>query len=149
MYSRLCWIIDTTHGYCNTLDSLFLSFFFNLNIINLDLIYSKAVDSLASPFNQRSFLHKEFIGLVPEFSIMHLDKHSNIFFLEPYDVLTLGKTTYLHIVHTVLVPFIYYELCLGNLIVYVAATGLANLEKLEVGGLDRGMLEGQSHLLLG
>jgi hypothetical protein len=68
---------------------------------------------------------------------MHLDKHSNIFFLEPYDVLTLGKTTYLHIVHSVLVPFIYYELCLRNLIVYVAATGLANLEKLEVRGLDR------------
>jgi hypothetical protein len=68
---------------------------------------------------------------------MHLDKHSNIFFIEPYDVLTLGKTTYLHIVHSVLVPFIYHELSLRNLIVYVAATGLANLEKLEVSGLNR------------
>jgi hypothetical protein len=68
---------------------------------------------------------------------MHLDKHSNIFFLEPYDVLTLSKATYLHIVHSMLVPFIYYKLCLRNLIVYVAAAGLANLEKLEVGGLDR------------
>jgi hypothetical protein len=68
---------------------------------------------------------------------MHLDKHSNIFFLEPYDVLTLGKTTYLHIVHSMFVSIIYYELCLSNLIVNVAATGLANLEKLEVGGLDR------------
>jgi hypothetical protein len=68
---------------------------------------------------------------------MHLDKHSNIFFLEPYDILTLGKATYLHIINSELVPFIYYELCLRNLIVYIAATGLANLEKLEVGGLNR------------
>jgi hypothetical protein len=34
------------------------------------------------------------------------------------------------------------------LIVNVAATGLANLEKLEVGGLDRWMFEWQSHFLL-
>ena len=83
MNSCLGWIIDTTHSYCDSLDCLFLTFFFNLNVIDRDFIYSKAVDSLASPFNQRSLLHEEFIRLVPEFTGMHLDKHPDILFLEP------------------------------------------------------------------
>ena len=148
MYSCLGWVIDTAHGYCYTLDCLFLTFFLNLNIIDRDFIYSKAVDSLASPFNQRSFLHEEFIRLVPEFSGMDLDIHSNILFLEPQDILTLRKASDLHIVHSMLISFIYYELRLRNLIAYVGTTALANLEKLEVSWLNRRMLEGKSHLLL-
>ena len=148
MYSCLGWVIDTAHGYCYTLDCLFLTFFLNLNIIDRDFIYSKAVDCLASPFNPRSFHHEEFIRLVPEFSGMDLDIHSNILFLEPQDILTLRKASDLHIVHSMLISFIYYELRLRNLIAYVGTTALANLEKLEVSWLNRRMLEGKSHLLL-
>ena len=83
MHSCFGWIVDTTNGNCNSLDGLFLTFFFNLNIIDRHFIYSKAVNSLASSFNQRSLFHQEFIGLVPEFTGMHLDKHSDILFLKP------------------------------------------------------------------
>ena len=79
---------------------------------------------------------------------MDLDIHSNILFLEPQDILTLSKTSDLHIVHSMLISFIYYELRLRNLIAYVGTTALANLEKLEVSWLNRRMLEGKSHLLL-
>ena len=80
---------------------------------------------------------------------MHLDEHSDILFFEPYDILTLGKTTDLDIVNSMLVSLIYNQLRFGNLIVNVAATALANLEKLEVSGLDRGVFEWESHFLLG
>jgi len=149
MHSGLSRIKDTTDCNSDPLHSLFLTFLIDLYIIDRDFIDSKAVDSLASPFNQRSFLHEEFIWLIPKISFMYLDRHADSLFLEPQLVQAFGKSTYLHIINAILVSFIDNKLGLANLIADIGATRLTHLEELEVSRLDWTVLEGKSHFLLG
>ena len=148
MNSSFGRIINTTNCNSDSLNSLLGSFFFYLNIINLNLIYSKAVDSLASPFNERSFLHEELEWLIPKISLVHLYVHSDTLFLKPQLILTLSKATYFNIVDAMLVSFINYKLGLWDLVANIGPAGLINFEELKVGRLNRGMLERKSNFLL-
>lgn len=148
MDSSFCRIINTTNCNSDSLNSLLGSFFFHLNIVDLNLIYSKTVDSLASPFNERSFLHEELEWLIPKISLVYLYVHSDTLFLKPQLILTLSKATYFDIVDAMLVSFINYKLGFWDLVANIGATGLINFEELKVGRLNRGMLERKSNFLL-
>ena len=83
MDSSLAWVVNTTNSDCDLLYGFLIALLLNLDLANGDLIYSQAVDSLASSFNYGTFLHEEFVGVVPEVTLMHLNVHSNALFLEP------------------------------------------------------------------
>lgn len=148
MDSCLGRVIDTSNCHGHSLDCLLLTIFFHLDIADLNLINSQAVDSLSGPFNEGSFLHQELIGLVPEFTFVHLNAHPDAFFLEPQLILTLSQAADLHIVNPMLISLIHNQFGLANLVADVGATRLADLNELEISRLDRAVLERQSHLLL-
>jgi len=78
---------------------------------------------------------------------MHVDVESDSFLFEPQNVTTLGELAQLKVVDSMLVTRVDNEFPIGEGVLDVNTRRRVDLEELEVGRLQRGVLEGESHSL--
>lgn len=109
MYTTALGVIITADLDKDPLYSLLLALLiFSFSIIDVNLVNSQAIDSLACSLNYGSFLHQELIGLIPVVPGMHIQSNAHTFFLKPEQVPALRQRTKLNIVHTLLISGILY-----------------------------------------
>jgi hypothetical protein len=141
-------IIVTAYFDQDLLHTLFPALFiFSLDILYLHFIDSQTVYPLSRPLNHASLFHKKLVSLIPVLPLMHVDVESDSFLFEPQNVTTLGELAQLKVVDSMLVTRVDNEFPIGEGVLDVNTRRRVDLEELEVGRLQRGVLEGESHSL--